>query len=581
MKLGLLGRLLVATAFVGGLLVLRFVIFVAVVDGVHDSAEAQGRATRAVIAAARVDRLVSDVETGRRAAAARRELGTAAARLQAEAAGTEGAQDAAAVAGSVRAYAAGGGTAEAAAIHARIDGLIGAEQQAAADAREQVRTKGHRATLIGIAGLVITGLVLVFLVAYFLHAAVRPLRRLGEGAGRLASGDLEARVPEEAAGEVAEVAVAFNAMADSLQRSRAELQQQVNVTQTVLDSTIDGICLTDVEGRIMLANRPLMRFVRDLELPLDGNAKESLLSVANRFTDPNRYRAAISRITPELAEPTLDEFTFADSSRSFQGFTTPVIDDEGRLAGRVWTLREVTAERAADKLKDDFIATVSHELRTPLTSIVGFLEMLLDGDAGSLTDEQRRFLEIVMRSSQRLMRQVGDLLFISQLDSAGLTLHPEPVDLAALVRDAVDQSAALARQRGVELTVAAGEPLELDCDRERIAQVVSNLLSNAIKFTPAGGSIAVRAFAGAGAAVVEVEDSGIGIPEGERERLFQRFFRSSRAAEHAIQGTGLGLAISQAIVHAHGGTIAAEPAGAGTGTRFRFELPLVAARAQV
>jgi signal transduction histidine kinase/HAMP domain-containing protein len=586
MKLGLLARILIATAGVGLLLVVRFVFFVDVVNGVRDSAETQGRATRTIAAAARVGGFVTDLETGRRPAPARRGLTAAAARMRAEAVGTPAAHEADTAAASVRAYLASGaagsagGRPRADAIRLQVAGLISAEQRIAADAREQVGAKGHRAILTGIGGLVVTGLLLLLFIAYFVRAAVRPLRRLTESTARVAGGDLEARVPEDSAGQVSELAAAFNAMASSLQRSRGELQQQVSVTQTVLDSTIDGICLTDAAGKIVLANRPLLQFVLDLRLPADGTVQESLLSVADRFTDPDGYRAAIGRITPRLDEPTLNEFEFADSGRSFQGFTTPVLDDDGSLTGRVWTLREVTAERAADRLKDDFIATVSHELRTPLTSIVGFLEMLLEEDAGPLTDEQRRFLEIVMRSSQRLMRQVGDLLFISQLDASGLKLHAEEVDLAGLVRDAVDQSAALARQREIGLTLDAAAPLTLRCDRERIAQVVSNLLSNAIKFTPAGGAVSVRVFSEAGAAVVEVEDSGIGIPDAERDRLFQRFFRSSRATQHAIQGTGLGLAISKAIVQAHGGTIGAEP-GTEQGTRFRFELPLAAAPAEL
>ena len=138
-------------------------------------------------------------------------------------------------------------------------------------------TKGHRAILWGIVGLVVTGVLLILFVVYFLRAVVRPLSRLREGAGRIASGDLAARVAEDAAGEVSELAAAFNAMAGSLQRSRGELQQQVNVTQTVLDSTIDGICLTDAAGAIVLANRPLLRFVLDLRLPADGTVQESLL----------------------------------------------------------------------------------------------------------------------------------------------------------------------------------------------------------------------------------------------------------------------------------------------------------------
>jgi signal transduction histidine kinase len=360
---------------------------------------------------------------------------------------------------------------------------------------------------------------------------------------------------------------------DAVRRMAAELERQVNITRTVLDSTIDGICLSDETGEMIFANRPLIQFALDLGLPLDGTVQERLLAVAERFTDPAAYRAVIGRITADLAEPTRDEFTFADSDRCFQGFTTPVTGADGAVIGRVWTLREVTAERVADRLKDDFIATVSHELRTPLTSIVGFLEMLLEEDAGPLNDEQRGFLEIVMRSSHRLMRQVGDLLFIAQLDSAGLALQHERVELTGLVREAVEQVAALARQREIALSLELPPVLLLECDRERVAQVVSNLLSNAIKFTAHGGEVTVRAQADAGAVVVEVEDTGIGIPAGERERLFQRFFRSSRAMQQAVPGTGLGLAISHAIVEAHGGSITAEPARV-QGTVFRFTLPL-------
>jgi signal transduction histidine kinase len=360
---------------------------------------------------------------------------------------------------------------------------------------------------------------------------------------------------------------------DAVRRMAAELERQVNVTRTVLDSTIDGICLTDENGDMILANRPLIQFAIDLELPLEGTVQERLLAVADRFTDPAAYRAGIGKITPDLAEPTRDEFTFADNGRCFQGFTTPVSGEDGRPIGRVWTLREVTAERVADRLKDEFIATVSHELRTPLTSIVGFLEMLLAEDSGPLNEEQRSFLEIVMRSSHRLMRQVGDLLFIAQLDSAGLALNYERVEVVALLQDAVEQVAAVARQRQIAVEMELPRELELDCDRERLAQVAANLLSNAVKFTPPGGRVVVRAREAGRSAVVEFEDTGIGIPVGERERLFERFFRSSRATQEAIPGTGLGLAISHAIVDAHGGSLEAEAAPV-QGTIFRLALPL-------
>src|SRR4030081_3875160 len=120
---------------------------------------------------------------------------------------------------------------------------------------------------------------------------------------------------------------------------------------------------------------------------------------------------------------TLDEFEDMVSGRVFQGFTSPVLDDRGGFLGRIWTLREVTQQRELDRLKDDFVATVSHELRTPLTSMMGFLQMIREGEAGEVTAEQERFLAIVYRSSERLPRPVGDLLFVARLDASGIQLQ--------------------------------------------------------------------------------------------------------------------------------------------------------------
>jgi signal transduction histidine kinase len=233
----------------------------------------------------------------------------------------------------------------------------------------------------------------------------------------------------------------------------------------------------------------------------------------------------------------------------------------------------VTQQRELDRLKEDFVATVSHELRTPLTSMMGFLEMIREGEAGELNDEQRRFLAIVYRSSERLQRLVGDLLFVARLDANGLQLQFGEVRLAEIVRDTVESTSALARSREIDLRPDVRDVPPLSGDRERLSQLVGNLVGNAIKFTPAGGRVTVRTFVAGQSAVVEVEDTGIGIPPAEQGQLFQRFFRSSTATEQAIPGTGLGLVISRAIAEAHGGSIGVR-SRTGEGACFRVELPL-------
>jgi signal transduction histidine kinase len=224
-----------------------------------------------------------------------------------------------------------------------------------------------------------------------------------------------------------------------------------------------------------------------------------------------------------------------------------------------------------DKLKDEFISLVSHELRTPLTSIRGYLELLLDDSR--LDDEQQGFLGIIDRNSNRLLGLVSDLLMLTQIEAGGLQFDLGPVDLEEVVRESIETATPSAEAGGVELTLAIQRPPAICGHRLRLAQVLDNLISNALKFTPSGGRVDVRLSAADGTAVIEVQDTGLGIAEDEQEQLFERFFRSAQATRNAIPGTGLGLTISKAIVERHGGRIELE-SSEGVGTTVRVCLPL-------
>jgi signal transduction histidine kinase len=227
--------------------------------------------------------------------------------------------------------------------------------------------------------------------------------------------------------------------------------------------------------------------------------------------------------------------------------------------------------READRLKDEFVALISHDLRTPLTSILGYLELTLE-DA-ELTGTQRGYLEVVDRNAQRLLRLVSDLLFVARLEAGQLELQQSELDLAAVVRQSVSEAEPRAAAAGIELTCETEPVPPLNADKGRIFQLLDNLVSNAIKFTPDGGSVRVSVTAANGAVLLEVADTGMGIPSDEQRRLFERFFRASTASERQIQGTGLGLYIARAIVEAHGGDISFE-SELGRGTAFRIEMPV-------
>ena len=228
--------------------------------------------------------------------------------------------------------------------------------------------------------------------------------------------------------------------------------------------------------------------------------------------------------------------------------------------------------REIDAMKAQFVSMVSHELRTPLTSMVGYLELVLDGKAGELNEDQQHFLEIANRASHRLNLLIEDILDVSRIDAGRLSLEREWIDVVELVNTAVEADAMTAKRKDVDLKAAArGEPGQLWADPKRLTQVLDNLISNAIKFTPEGGTVAVTTAPADDGVRIAVSDNGVGIPEDEIDRLFERFFRASTGVN--APGTGLGLSISKSMVEMHGGTISVE-SKVDHGSTFVVDLPI-------
>ncbi|MES1246555.1 MAG: ATP-binding protein, partial [Actinomycetota bacterium] len=239
--------------------------------------------------------------------------------------------------------------------------------------------------------------------------------------------------------------------------------------------------------------------------------------------------------------------------------------------GRIWTLREVTADRELDRMRDAFVATVSHELRTPLTSISGFLEMMED-EEHALGDPGRQYLDVIRRATERLHALVEDLLLVAQIEAKRIELDLAAVDLRSLAERAAELARPAAQEKRIALDVHADSPPEVLGDAKRLAQVLDNLVSNAVKFTPEGGSVTISVGAAGESASVVVADTGIGVPAEEQKQVFSRFFRASTATRRAIPGTGLGLAICHALVEQHNGSIEFS-SREGKGTKVTIILP--------
>jgi two-component system, sensor histidine kinase and response regulator len=270
----------------------------------------------------------------------------------------------------------------------------------------------------------------------------------------------------------------------------------------------------------------------------------------------------------------------------------PLRDQGGRIIGTFGISRDVTAQiraedamaeqalqltaqneslRGLDRLKDEFVGLVSHELRTPLASILGYVEILRE--EGATGPDAEHCAEVIERNAQRLLRLVGDLQLLSQIQSGVLAMEFRRADLVDLAAAAVAELRPEANRKHIDLAFSATAIPVLSVDLTRIAQLLANLLSNAVKFTPDGGRVEVRLSREGSQAVLAVADTGVGIPPADQERIFERFYRTAIARRQEIQGTGLGLTITRAIVAAHHGTIAVESAE-GLGSTFTVRLPL-------
>jgi PAS domain S-box-containing protein len=256
---------------------------------------------------------------------------------------------------------------------------------------------------------------------------------------------------------------------------------------------------------------------------------------------------------------------------------TPLANDEGEVNTIVLQGRDITQQRAAERVRGEFTSTLSHELRTPLTSILGSLSLLRSGALGDVPKEQDEIVEIAERNGKRLLDLINEVLDIEKIESGRLTLEPEPLELGELLHESLRLNQGFADRFQVRLALEGEVPAAtVRADRKRLMQVMTNLLSNAAKFSPPGGAVEVSIELRGGTVRVGVGDRGPGIPEAFRGRIFGRFAQADSADSRIKGGTGLGLAISKRLVEMMQGHVGFEDR-AGGGTTFYFELPVMKA----
>ena len=399
-----------------------------------------------------------------------------------------------------------------------------------------------------------------------------PLARLIAEARDLVNGRVRrVQVPEgDELAEIAGVALALNRLAETAEAQFAAVRDERDHLKAILSSMSEGVLVVGADGRARLAN-PAFRRLFDIDSPEGAHVAE----ITGRLVLEIIRQPALARLvddTLRLGTGQSGQIEILAPERRTLLLASAAL--AGGERGAVVVARDTTELTRVADMRRDFVANVSHELKTPLTAIRGYAETLRDGALEDLPTAQR-FMERILTACQRLQALLDDLLTLSRLESVVSSPgEREPVDLPAVIYRAADMLAAAARERQVRIDLdVAPEIPPFPGDPDGIERLVVNLLDNAIKYNRSPGSVSVRLARVDGHALLEVSDTGIGIPQDALPRLFERFYRVDKGRSRDEGGTGLGLAIVKHVAQAHGGQVEVE-SRIGKGSTFRVKLPL-------
>ena len=374
----------------------------------------------------------------------------------------------------------------------------------------------------------------------------------------------------------------FNLIRDQSEHLGSMLREQqieASRSRAILEAVADGVLVTDSQSRVTLFNVSAERILnlqsaQVLSKSLDHfsglfgkTASEWMPTIRNWSQDPSAYHNV----------ETFAEQLDLDNGRIVAVHLAPVFWRQEFL-GTVSIFRDITHEVQVDRLKSEFVANVSHELRTPMTSIKGYVEIMLMGAAGNLSDQQKHFLQIVKSNTERLSVLVNDLLDISRIEAGRVSLNLVPLDIREVAEDVISDIQRRSREENKPMTFLLepqpGLPFAQG-DLERVRQVLGNLVSNAYNYTPENGCVTVFVKEVGKEIQIDVRDNGIGIDIEAKHRIFERFYRGEDPLVLATAGTGLGLAIAKTLVEMHHGRIWFESSGVrDEGSIFSFTLPV-------
>ena len=427
------------------------------------------------------------------------------------------------------------------------------------DSRTTVSSLNSELLFIILQALLVGLLVSVLLSFLLAKTMIDPIEKLTEGAERIATGDFDETLAVESTDEIGVLTTTFNDMASVLHSTLEAVENERNKLDTLFLHMSDGVVAYDGSGRLIHCN-------------------PAACELLNRTADECVYSELFESICPFSHVITMQRSDYVEGElsvgeRSVELYFAPFSDEES--GGVLIVLHDVTEQRKTEEHRKEFVANVSHELRTPLTNVRSYAETIREAGDDLSRETENDFLDVVISETDRMTHIVQDLLTLSKIDYGKMEMNISRFPFLKAVQSVYDAAKLNAEQNHHHtMTLTCDGPIpDVNGDRERIEQVIMNIVSNAIKYTPDGGHIRVTAGSEGETVWMEVADDGIGIPEADRSRIFERFYRVDKARSRESGGTGLGLSIATEIVQRHHGTLTLVDRP-GPGTTVRLELPI-------
>lgn len=415
---------------------------------------------------------------------------------------------------------------------------------------------------------VLLGLIFALAIAFVLGSiiaaqTIRPIKRMIQVSRKFSEGDFSRRVLQTSKDEIGELATTLNKMAQGLEDKVREIKAQNQKLTAIFNSMIEGIIVVDKSSNIISVNPTIERIFNVSKKEAEG--KIFLEAIRN-----NDISEVISSVLKNGLPLSVEINLVLPVRKIFEVNAAPIYDDN-TVNGCLVVIHDITEIRKLETIRSDFVANVSHELKTPLTSIKGFVETLLEG-ALDEKENNRNFLKIIQDHAERLNNLVEDLLSLSHLESKEIVLNKKSLNLRQQLEEVISGFKSQLKKMNVEIKNDLSVGIMVDVDRDRIEQVFTNLIDNAIKFNKEKGFVMIYGEETNDKVRITVEDSGIGIPERDIPRIFERFYRVDKARSRELGGTGLGLSIVKHIIELHNGSVGVESTE-GFGSKFWFVLP--------